>query len=468
MYIYTLFKIFCINIHFYPFYAKCPKTDRKTTNILCNIYLTNIKKTIDKPLVMCYTNYAEGHGETPNKINKNAQGRKRENIMTFSSIRPTTYTAQMTIEKGIIYLTDTLTGKVKHHININEGAIYTHARKTPTAMVSGICFSPYRLFYNDENLIEDFVARFLTCNNKNYYNNLFANFSFVESALKVYGDKIEKYLFNILRSWCTQAFTTEIQTYILKNKKYMEWCFNNNYDPFYSYRQYVSEKVIKELCGDNEELFEGIKNQQVFVISPENPNAWKDLQFAIKVIQDSPSVIYAHTNEKLVVSYNSICNKVDYYLKICDKIKREPTTKDFMNEYYRTQYIYYNWKYNHEKEIFLSRYSDILKFEYGNLEVILPTDPADLTKEGNDNHNCVGGYIKYVTDGSCIVVFIRHKDSPNKSYITCEILPNSRINQFYLQWNRNVQEIEDITFYELYQKYLYEHADEIKALCKKF
>lgn len=409
----------------------------------------------------------KGTGNTPNKLNKNAQSRKRENIMRFSSIRPTTYNAQLTIEKGIIYLTDTLTGKVRHHININEGTIYTHARKTPTAMVSGICFSTYRLHYNEENPIEKFVAGFLTCSNREYYNNLFAHFGFVESVLKIYGDKIERYLFNSLRTYGRRTYTTEMQTLILKDKKYMEWCFDNNYDPFHAYKRYIGEKVIKELCGDNEELFEGIKNQSVFTLSPNNPNSWKGLQFAIKVIQDSPNVIYAHTNERLAVDYNSICNKVYYYLNICAKIKREPTTKDFMNEYYRTQYIYYNWRYNHEKDIFLSRYNDILKFEYGNLEVILPTAPADLIKEGNDNHNCVGGYIQYIVNGTSIVVFVRHKDSPDKSYITCEITPDGRIYQFYLQYNNRVQEAEDKTFYELYQAYLYQHADEIKALCKK-
>lgn len=386
--------------------------------------------------------------------------------MRFSSIRPTTYNAQLTIEKGIIYLTDTLTGKVRHHININEGTIYTHARKTPTAMVSGICFSTYRLRYNEENLVEDFIARFLTCGNKDYYNNLFANFSFVESALKVYGDKIERYLYDNLRTWGRRTYTTETQTRILKDKKYMEWCFNNDENPLNSYQQYISEKVIKELCGNNEELFEGIKYQRIFAISPDNPNSWKGLQFAIKVIQDSPTVIYAHTNEKLVVNYNNICDKVDCYLNICDKIKREPTTKDFMNEYYRTLCIYYNWRYNHEKDIFLSRYNDILKFEYGNLEVILPTQPTDLTKEGNDNHNCVGSYIQYVVNGTSIVVFVRHKDSPDKSYITCEIRPDGRINQFYLRGNYSVHETEDKAFCKLYQEYLYQHADEIRVLCR--
>ena len=374
----------------------------------------------------------------------------------------------MTIEKGIIYLTDISTGKVKHHININEGVIYTYARKTPTPMVSGIYFSTRGLYYNPENLIEKFVAGFLTCRNRDYYNNLFANFSFVESVLKVYGEKIERFLYNELRTWCKRKYTTETQTRIFKDKKYMEWCFDNNHNPFDSYGRYISEKVVKELCGDNQELFEGIRNQRIFTLSPDNPESWKGMQFAIKVIQDSPTVIYAHTNEKLVVNYNNICDKVDYYLNICAKIKREPTTKDFMNEYYRTLCIYYNWKYNHEKEMFLSRYNDMLKFEYGNLEVILPTAPADLTKEGNDNHNCVGSYIKYVVDGSSIVVFVRHKDSPDKSYITCEICPNGRINQFYLRCNYSVHEAEDKDFCRLYQEYLYEHADEIKALCMKF
>ena len=405
----------------------------------------------------------KGKGNTPNKLNKNAQGRKRENIMRFNTIRPANYNAKMTIEKGIVYFTDITTGKVKHHISINEGTIYTHAKKNPTTMVSGVYFY-HGLQYNKDNLVESFIARFLTYNNRDYYNNLFDNFGFVESVLKIYGDKIEPYLLNSLRSWGRRGYTVETQNRILKDKQYMEWCFNNEHNPLHSYEQYVSEKVIKKICGNDEQLFEGIKNQKTFSLSVDNPATWKGLQFAIKVIQDNPNVIYAHTNERLVVDYNDICRKVNYYLNICAQIEREPTAKDFMNEYYRTTYIYYNWKCNHEKEIFLSRYNDILKFEYGNLEVILPTEPTDLTREGNDNHNCVGGYIKDVVDGRCIVVFVRHRDNPNKSYITCEIRSNGKINQFYLRSNYCVRETEDKEFYKLYQEYLYKHIDEIKAL----
>lgn len=466
LYFYTLFKIFCINIHFYPFCAKCLKTDRKTANILCNIYLTNIKKTIDKPLVMCYTNYAEGHGKYPNKLNKKAQSRKRENVMEFKSIRLANYTARMTIEKGIVYFTDKSTGKIKHHININEGAIYSYARKVPTPMASGVYFN--FLEYNEQNPLESFIANFLkvTYCSGNQYNNLFNNFAFCESVLKIYGYRISAYLINELKRYHVN-FPAETKELILKDKTYVEWCFNNSWNPFCNYDRYMTEKVLCELCGNNRELIEGMREQRIFRISYDNPTTWKGLQFAIKVIQDSPNVIYAYTNARLTTDYNCICDRVLDYLNMCADMKRTPTTKDFLNEQARTRYLYYNWRYNHEVEVFLKRYSDILKFNYGDLEVVLPTEPKDLTREGNNNHNCVGGYINYVISGTCIIVFVRHRNSPDKSYITCEIDPNGNIRQFYLSYNTRIESKEDEAFHKHYQEYLNQHIDEIKALCRR-
>ena len=388
--------------------------------------------------------------------------------MRFETLRYAQYHAKMSIEKGNIYFTDTQTGKIKHHININEGTIYTHSRTIPAPMVSGIYF--FYLEHNEKDPLEAFIYSFLKSGrfaNKDYYNNLFDNFAFCESVLKIYGDKIKFYLIDELKRRCVRI-SDRFKEIILKDKNYMEWCFTNEYNPFCNYDLYVNEKIIRNLCGDNEQLYEGLKNQRIFTLSIDNPNSWKGLQFTIKVIQDSPNVIYAHTNSRLIVSYHNICDNVSQYLQMCADMGREPTTRDFLNEQARTRCFYYNWKHEHKTELFLKRYSDILRFSYGNLEVVLPTNPTDLTKEGNNNHNCVGGYIDYVVRGDCIIVFVRHKDDLDKSYLTCEITNDGNIQQFYLSYNNSPKEEEDKEFRRLYQDYLYQHIDEIKRLCGKF
>ena len=384
--------------------------------------------------------------------------------MNFNSVRAVDYSAQMTIEKGNIYFTDIKTGKIRHHIDINEGIIYGYARKNqPTPLKTGIRFGK-RLRHNTNNLIERFIADTLNYGNNNTCRNLFNNFQFIESVLKIYSNKMEKHLWTQICHQNTSIISADLKKAILTDKNYMNWCFNRNSNPFLVYDTYRREIELKKLCGDDEQLFNGLKTQTIFTNIDDDIANWERLQFTIKVIQNNPIVIYANTDDYLRINYGSICSLIRRYLNMCNDINRKPTTKDFMNEYYRTSYFYRNWKINKDKEAFLKRYSNILKFEHSNLEVILPTDPADLIKEGNGNHNCVGGYIHHVTNGYNIIVFIRHKDNLNEPYITCEINRCGKIKQYLLRYNNKASKIEDIDFHKLYQEHLDQHKDEIKAL----
>lgn len=95
-----------------------------------------------------------------------------------------------------------------------------------------------------------------------------------------------------------------------------------------------------------------------------------------------------------------------------------------------------------------------LTFEDETFTVVVPTTIAELVKEGEEQHNCVGdyGYDKKVLEGKCNIVFIRKKISPNKSYITCEINPNGHIIQYYLAHNYSVY--DDNPAYDFKLKYM--------------
>lgn len=95
-----------------------------------------------------------------------------------------------------------------------------------------------------------------------------------------------------------------------------------------------------------------------------------------------------------------------------------------------------------------------LTFEDETFTVVVPITIAELVKEGEEQHNCVGdyGYDKKVLEGECNIVFIRKKISPNKSYITCEIDPDGHIIQYYLAHNCSVY--DDNPAYDFKLKYM--------------
>lgn len=72
-------------------------------------------------------------------------------------------------------------------------------------------------------------------------------------------------------------------------------------------------------------------------------------------------------------------------------------------------------------------------------DVVFPEKVTDFIKEGNDMHNCVGGYAARVTRGDCRIFFIRKIDEIDKSYITAECT-KSGLGQLFYRNNTPVQD----------------------------
>ena len=147
------------------------------------------------------------------------------------------------------------------------------------------------------------------------------------------------------------------------------------------------------------------------------------------------------------------------YIECCKAMKKKPIkTNNFMREYIETIQSYDIWKETEKNERFLSHYEyykDNLTFSYGNYTIVLPTNAQDLVTEGNEMHHCVGGYIDRVANGDTLIVFVRHKDTPNKCYITAEIYPHSgKIGQYYLAYDHDITSTEDIEFKTALQEWL--------------
>lgn len=68
----------------------------------------------------------------------------------------------------------------------------------------------------------------------------------------------------------------------------------------------------------------------------------------------------------------------------------------------------------------LSR-SGINGYSFGRLTASVPTCASDIISEGEQMHNCVATYIEKHAEGRSTIMFIRHKDNPEKSFFTLEI-----------------------------------------------
>lgn len=99
-----------------------------------------------------------------------------------------------------------------------------------------------------------------------------------------------------------------------------------------------------------------------------------------------------------------------------------------------------------------------LTFQNDNFFVLVPITSDQFIKEATEQRNCVNRiYKEKVANGETHVVFIRKKNDPEKSYITCEVNNEGRIRQYLTKNNMSPQNDEPaVDFYEQYQQHLTE------------
>lgn len=91
------------------------------------------------------------------------------------------------------------------------------------------------------------------------------------------------------------------------------------------------------------------------------------------------------------------------------------------------------------------RIKELENLLYEDYCFIVPTTPKELIDEGEQQHNCVGSYYNnFMSEGIGFVYFIRKKNEPEKSYITCcfSIEANETVEARY-KFNDEVSKEED-------------------------
>lgn len=174
------------------------------------------------------------------------------------------------------------------------------------------------------------------------------------------------------------------------------------------------------------------------------------INFCSRVIARGYRILFAH----------SIANRLINYIEVCEELNL-PLGKvsDFASNYID----YINLRESRKNELDNKKLSAIkekveskLFYENEKFIVKVPSCIDDFVNESNNQHNCVyRSYLPYVLCGQRYIVFIRKKDNPSKSYITCEIYKDGRIGQYLGTFNHSVFDSDALIFQKDYQDFLF-------------
>lgn len=170
-------------------------------------------------------------------------------------------------------------------------------------------------------------------------------------------------------------------------------------------------------------------------------------------------VYYYHYQHLNILDIPTVKDIIYKYLQQCQLIGKEPVGKcnNFLRELAEVNNTYLNSKKEYDKKAFCNNYAKKEKawnFTYGDFTVVIPKEGQDLITEGARMNHCVGGYIDSVVQNYCYICFIRKTDNIDQPYITCQVMPNGKIAQYYLAYDKNITNQEDIEFKKAYQEYL--------------
>lgn len=179
--------------------------------------------------------------------------------------------------------------------------------------------------------------------------------------------------------------------------------------------------------------------------------------------EETDAILYYGVKQKIFapnLTCTCLINYLADYISYCRDMDKKPVkTASFTREFVETENAWRLLKTEIDKKKIVKNYARRAKFwdfSYGDFIVKIPTCGEDLVKEGQRMHHCVGNYVNKIVDGSTYICFIRHKDNPDKPYITCQVDPKTgKIGQYYLAYDRLITLKKDIEFRKAYQEYLF-------------
>ena len=233
-------------------------------------------------------------------------------------------------------------------------------------------------------------------------------------------------------------------SYITEYRRSLEENGRPDYNAFYRFVEY--KKAVAKLGGNLAQL---LTPEMFCAVNRQYPSASKE---------EWDIVAYYLVRGKMWEYERHDVDNLIRYFNICKEIDKKPQkVNNFMREYIETMREYELRKAEIDSKKIVANYqkqSEALHFEYGNFIVMFPSCGQDLIDEGRNMHHCVGGYVNAIVSGNEYIVFIRRKDAPDQCYLTCEIMLDGSIRQYYLAYDQRISNDEDIAFYQAYKEHL--------------
>lgn len=141
-------------------------------------------------------------------------------------------------------------------------------------------------------------------------------------------------------------------------------------------------------------------------------------------------------------TYEAI-ESMDYLLKelldYAGMMKRISNKFDKYPRHFLTTHRIATRNYNRLKQDFIEedfkkRINKDMEKTFGEYRFIYPDCTQDIKSEAVQQNNCVASYIDKVIGGQCHILFLRYKDSPDKSLVTIEVR-NDKIVQALQKYN---------------------------------
>lgn len=131
-----------------------------------------------------------------------------------------------------------------------------------------------------------------------------------------------------------------------------------------------------------------------------------------------------------------LLRELEDYAKMMKEIspKFDKYPRHFLTTHKIASRNYNRLKHKFEEDKFKRRVNPNMERTFGDFQFIYPKCVQDIKDESVQMSNCVSSYVQRVIDGHCDILFLRYKDSPDKSLVTIEVR-NNKIVQALQRYN---------------------------------
>lgn len=132
-----------------------------------------------------------------------------------------------------------------------------------------------------------------------------------------------------------------------------------------------------------------------------------------------------------------LCDYASMMSKISPKYDKYP--RHFLTTHRIATRNYNRLKKEFNENLFKGRVNKAYEYKFKDYCFIYPDSTQDIKDEAVQQNNCVASYIDKVIDGKCHIMFLRKRETPDKSLVTIEIR-NNQIVQALRRFNNPVTE----------------------------